>query len=145
MAAKEVAVRIRLLIPAGQAKPSPPVGPALGQAGLNIMAFCKEFNAKTAKIADQAPIPVEVTAFKDKSFTWEMRNPPVSYYVKKMAGIAKGSSKPGQIIQGNITLAQIKEIAAIKQQEPRMKHISLESISKSIMGSCRSMGVQVTG
>eukprot|EP00963_Diacronema_lutheri_P009310 scaffold840_cov344-Pavlova_lutheri.AAC.27 len=74
-----------------------------------------------------------------------MRNPPVSYYVKKMAGIAKGSSKPGQIIQGNITLAQIKEIAAIKQQEPRMKHISLESISKSIMGSCRSMGVQVTG
>jgi len=70
MAAKEVAVRIRLLIPAGQAKPSPPVGPALGQAGLNIMAFCKEFNAKTAKIADQAPIPVEVTAFKDKSFTW---------------------------------------------------------------------------
>ncbi|KAI3428757.1 hypothetical protein D9Q98_007579 [Chlorella vulgaris] len=138
---KTVAATIRLVINAGQAKPSPPVGPALGQAGLKIMDFCKDFNAKTATFKDDVPVPVVITAFTDKTFTYVMKTPPASYFIKKAAGMSGGSQKPGHQHVASISLKHLHEIAAVKQQDLRL--VPLESICKSLMGTCRSMGVRV--
>lgn len=139
--AKAVTATIRLVIPAGQAKPSPPVGPALGQAGLKIMDFCKDFNAKTAEYKDNVPVPVVITAFADKSFKYVMKTPPASYFIKKAAGLESGSQKPGHQHVAAISLKHLYEIALIKQKDTPL--VPAESVVKSLMGTCRSMGVKV--
>src|SRR5438128_12039270 len=112
--AKKIAGYVKLQVPAGAANPSPPIGPALGQRGLNIMEFCKAFNAKTAQMEQGTPIPVVITAFQDRSFSFEMRLPPVSYYLKKASGIESGSKTAGRSFAGNVTKVQIREIAEKK-------------------------------
>ncbi|PSC75443.1 mitochondrial ribosomal L11 [Micractinium conductrix] len=139
--AKVVTATIRLVIPAGQAKPSPPVGPALGQAGLKIMDFCKDFNAKTADFKSDVPVPVVITAFADKSFKWVMKTPPASYFIKKAAGMDSGSQRPGHQHVAAISLKHLHEIALVKQQDQPM--VGLPSLVKSLMGTARSMGVRV--
>ena len=139
--AKKVAGYLKLQVPAGAANPSPPIGPALGQRGLNIMAFCKDFNAKTSQMEKGSPIPVVITIYQDKSFTFEMRTPPVSYFIKKAAKLESGSKTPGRDKAGKITKAQVKEIA-----EKKMKDLNCDSIEaamKMIEGSARSMGIEV--
>ena len=139
--AKKVAGFLKLQVPAGAANPSPPIGPALGQRGLNIMAFCKDFNAKTSQMEKGSPIPVVITIYQDKSFTFEMRTPPVSYFIKKAAKLESGSKTPGRDKAGKITKEQVKEIA-----EKKMKDLNCESIEaamKMIEGSARSMGIEV--
>lgn len=138
---KTVASIIKLVINAGQAKPSPPVGPALGQAGLKIMEFCKDFNAKTADINDDVPIPVQITAYEDKSFTYIMKSPPASYFIKKAAGVSSGSGKTGHQQVGTITLKHLHEIAQVKQKD--IPGIELESVVKSLIGTCKSMGIKI--
>ncbi|KAK9836916.1 hypothetical protein WJX74_011042 [Apatococcus lobatus] len=140
---KAVRAVISLTIQAGQAKPSPPVGPALGQAGLNIMAFCKDFNAKTADLKDDVPVPVKITAYTDKSFIYTTKTPPISYFLKKAAGLEGGAKRPGHESAGTVTAKHIYEIAKIKQED--MQELPLQSICKSIAGSCRSMGIRVVG
>lgn len=141
---KALSAVIRLLIPAGGAKPGPPVGPALGQHGLNLMAFCKDFNARTQHLKPDVPIPVSLKAYTDKSFEFDIRTPPVSYFLKKAAGLESGSGKAGHgAPAGTVTLKHIYEIALIKQQDPGQGFVSLESICKSIIGSARTMGIQV--
>ena len=110
--AKKIAGYVKLQVPAGAANPSPPIGPALGQRGLNIMEFCKAFNARTAQIEKGTPIPVVITAYQDRSFTFEMRTPPVSYFIKKAAKLESGSKTPGREKAGTVTKAQVREIAA---------------------------------
>jgi large subunit ribosomal protein L11 len=130
-------------VPAGAANPSPPIGPALGQRGLNIMEFCKAFNAQTAKLEKNMPIPVTITVYQDRSFTFEMKQAPVSYFIKKAVKIDKGSKTPGREKAGKITQAQINEIA-----EQKMKDLNCETIeaaAKMIAGSARSMGIDVVG
>ena len=139
--AKKVAGFLKLQVPAGAANPSPPIGPALGQRGLNIMAFCKDFNAKTSQMEKGSPIPVVITIYQDKSFTFEMRTPPVSYFIKKAAKLESGSKTPGRDKAGKITKAQVKEIA-----EQKMKDLncdSVESAMRMVEGSARSMGIEV--
>ncbi|KAJ1617350.1 60S ribosomal protein L19, mitochondrial-like protein [Pavlovales sp. CCMP2436] len=144
MASKGAAVAtIRLVIPAGKATPQPPVGSALGQRGLNIMSFCKEFNDKTSEYAALVPVPVVITAYKDRSFTFIIKTPPVSYFLKKAAGITAGSSNPGTEIAGEVSLHAVYEIAKVKQTDQGLAHISLESLTKSVMGTARSMGLRV--
>ena len=140
---KEVVARIRLVVNAGSAKPAPPVGPALGQAGLNIMNFCKEFNAKTADYNTDVPFRVALTAYKDKSFEWSLSSPPTSYFIKKAAGLPKGSPRPGHQSASSISVQHVYEIARLKKTDPNMEHVSLESIVGSVMGTARSMGVPV--
>ena len=139
--AKKVAGLIKLQIPAGQANPSPPVGPALGQAGLNIMEFCKAFNAATQKMEQGMPIPVVITAFSDRSFTFAMKTPPASYFLKKAAKIQSGSKTPGRASAGTVTLAQCREIAEAKFAD--LNANDLDQATKIIAGSARSMGLQV--
>lgn len=139
--AKEIKGYIKLQISAGKANPSPPVGPALGQAGLNIMEFCKAFNAATQNEEPGTPIPVVITAFKDKSFTFITKLPPVSHYIKKAVKLAKGSSEPGKKVAGHITLAQISEIAQAKMKD--MNAHTLEAASEMVRGSALSMGLEV--
>ncbi|KAK9813872.1 hypothetical protein WJX73_002790 [Symbiochloris irregularis] len=115
--AKAVTANIKLMIKAGQAKPGPPIGPALGQAGLNIMNFCKDFNAKTSHIKDDVPIPVKLTAYSDKTFTYVTKTPPASYFITKAAGITKGSQKPGHSVAAEISAKVLYEIALVKQRE----------------------------
>jgi large subunit ribosomal protein L11 len=141
--AKKIIGYIKLQVPAGKANPSPPIGPALGQRGLNIMAFCKEFNAATQGMEPGMPIPVEITAFADKSFTFKMKTPPATYFVKKMAGITKGSAKPHTDKVGKITRAQAEEIAKTKM--PDLTASDLEAAVRTIAGSARSMGITVEG
>jgi large subunit ribosomal protein L11 len=139
--AKKVAGYIKLQIAAGQANPSPPVGPALGQAGLNIMEFCKAFNAATQKMEPGTPIPVVITAYADRSFTFETKLPPASYYIMKKIGLKKGSSTPGQGYVSKITQAQLVEIA-----EEKIKDMNCHTIDAAVLqlaGSARSMGVEV--
>eukprot|EP00891_Asterochloris_glomerata_P000251 jgi/Astpho2/251/e_gw1.00010.190.1_t len=140
-AAKTVTATIKLLIPAAGAKPAPPVGPALGQAGLNIMSFCKDFNAKTSEINAGTPIPVVITAFSDKTFTFTTKTPPVTHFIKQAAGLEKGSQRPGHAGAGEISPKAIFEIAQVKQADT--PHIPLEHICSSIAGTCRSMGIKV--
>src|SRR4051795_5712806 len=139
--AKKVTGFLKLQVPAGAANPSPPIGPALGQRGLNIMAFCKDFNAKTSQMEKGQPIPVVITIYGDKSFTFEMRTPPVSYFLKKAAKLESGSKTPGRDKVAFVTKAQVKEIA-----EQKMKDLNcntIEAAMKMIEGSARSMGLTV--
>lgn len=139
--AKKVAGFLKLQVPAGAANPSPPIGPALGQRGLNIMAFCKDFNAKTSQMEKGSPIPVVITIYQDKSFTFEMRTPPVSFFIKKAAGLESGSKAPGRDKAGKITKAQVKEIAVKKMADLNCE--TVESAMRMIEGSARSMGIEV--
>ena len=139
--AKKITGYVKLQVPAGAANPSPPIGPALGQRGLNIMAFCKDFNAKTSQMEKGSPIPVVITIYGDKSFTFEMRTPPVSYFIKKAAKLESGSKAPGRDKAGKITKAQVKEIAEQKMKDLNASDIN--SAMKMIEGSARSMGLEV--
>ena len=141
--AKKIDAYIKLQIPAGQANPSPPVGPALGQAGLNIMEFCKTFNAHTQGMEPGMPIPVKITVYADKSFSYETKSPPASYFIMKAARLEKGSELPGQEIIGSISLDQIKEIVEKKKDD--LNANSVEQACKIIAGTARSMGITVEG
>jgi large subunit ribosomal protein L11 len=132
---------IKLQVPAGQANPSPPIGPALGQRGVNIPEFCKAFNAATQQIEPGSPIPTVITVYADRSFTFEMKTPPASYLLKKAAKIGKGSKEPGRAGAGRVTQAQLREIAEIKMQD--LNANTVEQAMKIIAGSARSMGLQV--
>jgi large subunit ribosomal protein L11 len=139
--AKKITGYIKLQVPAGSATPSPPIGPALGQRGLAIQEFCKQFNAQTQNMEKGTPIPVVITAYQDRSFSFEMRTPPVSYYIKKAAKLESGSKTPGRDMAGSVTKAQVKEIA-----EKKMKDLncdSIESAMRMVEGSARSMGIEV--
>jgi large subunit ribosomal protein L11 len=141
--AKKIIGYIKLQVPAGKANPSPPIGPALGQRGLNIMAFCKEFNAATQGVEPGLPIPVVITAFADKSFTFVMKTPPATILIKKAAGITKGSPRPHTDKVGKITRAQAEDIAKAKM--PDLTAADLEAAVMTIAGSARSMGITVEG
>ena len=141
--AKKIVGLIKLQVPAGKANPSPPVGPALGQRGLNIMEFCKAFNAATQKMEPGLPIPVEITAYADKSFTFKLKTPPASILIKKAAKIDKGSKTPHMDKVGKITRAQAEEIA--KSKMPDLTAADLEAAVRTIAGSARSMGIIVEG
>ncbi|WP_421862762.1 50S ribosomal protein L11 [Parvibaculum sp.] len=139
--AKKIEGYIKLQVPAGAANPSPPIGPALGQRGLNIMEFCKAFNAATQKMEQGMPIPVVITAFSDRSFTFAMKTPPATYFLKKAAKIKSGSKTPGRDSAGTVTLAQCREIA--EQKFVDLNANDLDQATKIIAGSARSMGLQV--
>ena len=141
--AKKIDGYIKLQVPAGKANPSPPIGPALGQRGVTIMAFCKEFNAATQKLEIGLPIPVVITVYSDKSFTFIMKTPPASILIKKAAGITKGSPRPNTQKIGTITRAQLEEIATTK--EPDLTGADLDARVRTIAGSARSMGLEVEG
>ena len=139
--AKKVTGFLKLQVPAGAANPSPPIWPALGQRGLNIMEFCKAFNAQTAKMEKNTPIPVIITTYQDRSFTFELKTPPVSFFLKKAAKLESGSKTPGRDIVGKVTKAQINEIAKEKMKD--LNCDSIEAAAKMIAGSARSMGLTV--
>ena len=141
--AKKVSAYIKLQVPAGSANPSPPVGPALGQHGLNIMEFCKQFNAQTQSMEPGLPIPVVITAFADKSFTFILKSPPASVLIRKALKLEKGSSKPHTDKVGKLTRKQAEEIAKTKQ--PDLTAADLDAAVRTIAGSARSMGVEVEG
>lgn len=138
--AKKVKAVVKLQIPAGKANPAPPVGPALGQHGLNIMAFCKEYNARTASMMG-AIIPVEITVYQDQTFTFVTKTPPASDLLRKAAGVEKGSSEPNRTKAGTVTRAQIREIAELKLKD--LNAIDLEGAMRQIEGSARSMGIKI--
>lgn len=139
--AKKITGYIKLQIPAGKANPSPPVGPALGQKGVNIMEFCKAFNAETQQLEAGMPIPVVITVYSDRSFTFITKTPPASYLLKKAAGIKSGSGRPNTQKVGTITRKQLEEIVAIKQAD--LTAASLEAGVRTIAGSARAMGLKV--
>ena len=139
--AKKIEGYIKLEIPAGQANPSPPVGPALGQRGLNIMEFCKAFNAATQNAEQGTPTPVIITAYSDRSFTFETKTPPASFYLRKAAGLPKGSPAPGRDGVGSVTMKQVREIAETKMADLNANDI--DAAAKIIAGSARSMGLTV--
>lgn len=139
--AKKIDGYIKLQVKAGAANPSPPIGPALGQRGVNIMGFCKEFNAATANLEKGIPIPVVITVYSDKSFTFVTKTPPVTFYLKKAANLNKGSTTPGRGTVGEINMAQINEIAAIKIKDSNSNDV--DAVARQIVGSARSMGLQV--
>ncbi len=141
--AKKVVGLIKLQVPAGKANPSPPIGPALGQRGLNIMEFCKAFHAQTQKMEPGLPVPVVITAYQDKSFTFVMKTPPASVLISKAAKIEKGSARPNTDKVGKITRAQAEEIAKAKM--PDLTAADLNAAVRTIAGSARSMGVDVEG
>jgi large subunit ribosomal protein L11 len=141
--AKKIDGYIKLQIPAGQANPSPPVGPALGQAGLNIMEFCKAFNAGTQNMDQGVPVPVVITVFADKSFSYETKSPPASYFIKQAARVNKGSGLAGKETIGSITLDQIKEIVEKKRED--LNAHDVDQACKIIAGTARSMGISVEG
>jgi large subunit ribosomal protein L11 len=139
--AKKVVGYIKLQVPAGKANPSPPIGPALGQRGLNIMEFCKAFNAQTQQLEPGMPVPVIITAFADRSFAFVMKSPPNSYFLMKAAGIEKGTQTPGKEIVGKVTMKQVREIAQKKMTDLNAKDI--DGACQMIIGSARSMGIEV--
>jgi large subunit ribosomal protein L11 len=139
--AKKIMGTLKLPVPAGAANPSPPVGPALGQRGINIMEFCKAFNAKTADMESGAPCPTVITYYQDKSFSMEIKTPPASYYIKKAAKLKSGSNTPGKAVAGSITGKQVREIAEAKMKD--LNATSIEGAMLIIAGSARSMGVEV--
>lgn len=141
--AKKITGFIKLQVAAGSANPSPPVGPALGQKGVNIMEFCKAFNAATDSLDKGAPVPVVITVYEDRSFTFETKTPPASYLLKKAAGIKSGSGRPNTEKVGKVTRAQLEEIA--KTKEPDLTAADLEAAVRTIAGSARSMGLVVEG
>lgn len=139
--AKKITGYLKLQVPAASATPSPPIGPALGQRGLNIMEFCKAFNAKTEGMEKGAPCPTVITIFQDKSFTFEIKTPPASFYLKKAANLKSGSQEPGKKIAGSVTRAQVREIA-----EAKMKDLNANDVEAAMLiieGSARSMGLEV--
>ncbi len=139
--AKKIDGYIKLQVPAGQANPSPPIGPALGQRGVNIPEFCKQFNAATQKLEAGSPIPTVITVYADRSFTFEMKTPPASYLLKKAAKVGKGSKEPGRAKAGRVTQDQLREIAEVKMQD--LNANTVEQAMKIIAGSARSMGLEV--
>ncbi|MEM7060725.1 MAG: 50S ribosomal protein L11 [Pseudomonadota bacterium] len=141
--AKKVAGTLKLQVPAGKANPSPPIGPALGQRGINIMEFCKAFNARSQDLEPGAPCPTIVTYFVDKSFTMEIKTPPASYMIKKAAKLQSGSNAPGRETVGSVSSKQVREIAEAKMKD--LNANSVEQAMKIIAGSARSMGVEVKG
>ena len=141
--AKKVQGYIKLQVPAGSANPAPPIGPALGQQGVNIMEFCKQFNAQTSKVEKGLPIPVVITVYSDRSFTFIMKTPPASVLIRKALGLEKGSGTPNTAKVGKITRTQLEEIARLKQ--PDLTAADLAAAVRTIAGSARSMGVDVEG
>ena len=141
--AKKIQGYIKLTIPAGSANPSPPLGPALGQRGVNIMEFAKAFNAKTEELEKGIPTPTIITVYQDKSFTFVTKTAPASYYLKKAAGVKKGGTLPGSEVGGTVTMAQCREIAEAKMVD--LSANDLDQATKIIAGSSRSMGFEVTG
>ena len=139
--AKKVTGFLKLQVPAGAANPAPPIGPALGQRGLNIMEFCKAFNAQTQKMEKNTPIPVVITTYQDRSFTFELKTPPVTYFLKKAANLQSGSKTPGRDVAGSVTKAQINDIAKEKMKD--LNCDTIEAAAKMIAGSARSMGLTV--
>ena len=139
--AKKIVGYIKLQVPAGSANPSPPIGPALGQRGLNIMEFCKAFNAKTQEMEKSTPIPVNITVFSDKSFTFEMKTPPASFFIKKAAKLESGSKAPGRDVAGSVTKAQVRQIAEAKMKDLNANDVDMAM--RLIEGSARSMGIEV--
>lgn len=141
MAKKNVTGYLKLQVPAGSASPSPPIGPALGQRGLNIMEFCKAFNDRTKDMEKGMPVPVVITIHSDKSFTFETRTPPATYYLKKAAGLDKGNPTPGKTVAGSVTAGQCRDIAGEKMKD--LNAADLDAATRIIMGSARSMGLEV--
>ncbi|PTW61595.1 LSU ribosomal protein L11P [Breoghania corrubedonensis] len=141
--AKKVQGSLKLQVPAGSATPSPPIGPALGQRGLNIMEFCKAFNAQTQDLEKGAPCPTVITFFTDKSFTFEIKTPPVSFFLKKAAKLAKGSKTPGQSVAGSVSRDQVREIAEAKMKD--LNATDIDAAMRMVEGSARSMGLEVQG
>ena len=141
--AKKVQAYIKLQVPAGQANPSPPVGPALGQHGVNIMDFCKGFNAQTQGVEPGAPVPVIITVYADRSFTFEMKTPPASFLLKKAAGLKSGSGRPNTEKVGSVTRAQLEEI--VKAKDPDLTAADMDAAVRTIAGSARSMGIETEG
>ena len=138
--AKKIVGYVKLQVPAGAANPSPPIGPALGQRGLNIMEFCKAFNAKTQQMEKSMPIPVNITVYSDKSFSFEMKTPPASYFLKKAAKLDSGSKAPGRDFKGSVTKDQVRTIAQAKMKD--LNAHDVEAAMLMIMGSARSMGIE---
>ena len=149
--AKKVVASLKLQVKAGQANPSPPIGPALGQRGINIMEFCKAFNARSQEMEAGSPVPVVITYYADKSFTFEMKTPPASFLLKKAAGLkpvgkrnrAKGSDKPGRTTAGTVTAKQVREIAELKMKD--LSANDVEAAMQIVLGSARSIGIEVKG
>ena len=141
--AKKIEGYLKLQVPAGNASPSPPIGPALGQRGLNIMEFCKAFNAKTQEMEVGAPCPTIITYYVDKSFTMEIKTPPASYFIKKAAKLNSGSSLPGRETAGSVSVKQVREIAEAKMKDLNANDV--DGAMKIILGSARSMGIEVKG
>ena len=141
--AKKIDGYIKLQVPAGKANPSPPIGPALGQKGVNIMAFCKEFNAATSSMEPGLPVPVEITVYNDKSFTFIMKSAPAAFLIRKAAGAAKGSGVPNKTKVGKVDRAQLEEIANTKNAE--LTAADLEAAVRTLAGTARSMGIDVEG
>ena len=140
--AKKITGYLKLQVSAGSATPSPPIGPALGQRGLNIMEFCKTFNAKTQEMEKGAPVPVVITIFADKSFTFEMKQSPMSHLIKKAANLKSGSKEPGKINAGKLSQKQVREIAEAKMKD--LNADTIEAAMRMVEGSARSMGIEVT-
>ena len=141
--AKKIEAYIKLQVPAGKANPSPPIGPALGQKGVNIMEFCKAFNAATQKMEVGQPIPVVITVYSDRSFTFVMKTPPATFLLKKAAGLKSGSPRPNSQKVGKVTRAQLEEIATIKKAD--LTAADMDAAVRTIAGSARSMGITVEG
>ncbi|AHK16958.1 MAG: 50S ribosomal protein L11 [Sulfitobacter litoralis] len=141
--AKKVEGYIKLQVAAGKANPSPPVGPALGQKGLNIMEFCKAFNAQTQGMEAGMPVPVIITAYSDRSFTFELKTPPASFLLKKAAGLTSGSARPNTVKVGTVTRAQLEEIATVKMKD--LTAADMDAAVRTIAGSARAMGLNVEG
>ena len=141
--AKKIDGYIKLQVAAGEAKPSPPIGPALGQRGVNIMGFCKEFNAATQEVEKGTPLPTIITVYSDKSFTFVTKTPPATFLIKKVLGLKSGSKEPGKISAGKITRAQLAEVAALKMKDRNAN--DEDAAIKIIEGSARAMGLQVEG
>ena len=141
--AKKIEAYIKLQVPAGQANPSPPVGPALGQHGVNIMEFCKAFNAQTQKLDQGMPVPVVISVYGDRSFTFITKTPPAAVLLKKLAGVPKGSGTPNTVKVGKVTRAQLEEI--VKTKEPDLTAASMDAAVRTIAGTARSMGLDVEG
>lgn len=139
--AKKITGYIKLQVAAGKANPSPPIGPALGQRGLNIMEFCKAFNAQTQSVEPGTPIPVVITVYADRTFSFVTKTPPNTFFLKKAAGVSKGTQTPGRETVGKVTMAQIREIAQIKM--PDLNALDIDAACQMIIGSARSMGLEV--
>ena len=141
--AKKIAGQLKLQVPAGSATPSPPIGPALGQRGINIMEFCKAFNAQTQELEKGSPIPVVITYYQDKSFTFAMKTPPVTFFLKKASNLKSGSKEPGKVRAGTVSRDKVREIATVKMKDLNANDV--EAAMRMVEGSARSMGLEVVG